>query len=234
MGLPDGVKQRATASVASTHSQVFPTMKLLIATHNRGKLGEYREIFADLLLDLVTLDDVGIRDDVDETGATFAENARLKALQYARQSNLLTLADDSGLEVDALGGEPGIRSKRYAGENASDADRIAFLLSKLRDVPRAQRAARFHCAICIALPNGTLYETDGSCEGEIIFAPRGTNGFGYDPIFLFPERELTMAELSDEEKNRVSHRANAASKAKEILNRLLGGRVFGGLSIPTN
>ncbi len=192
-------------------------MRLLIATHNRGKLKEYREIFADLPLELVTLDDVGMRDDVDETGATFAENARLKAMQFARQSNLLTLADDSGLEVDALGGEPGVRSKRYAGENATDAERIAFLLEKLREVPRAERAARFRCAICIAMPNGTLYETAGACEGEIIFAPRGTNGFGYDPIFLFPDRGVTMAELSDEEKNKISHRANAASKARAVL-----------------
>ncbi|MBI3913044.1 MAG: XTP/dITP diphosphatase [Chloroflexi bacterium] len=195
-------------------------MRLLIATHNRGKFKEYREIFADLPLDLVTLDDVGIRDDVDETGATFAENARLKAAHSARQSNLLTLADDSGLEVDALGGEPGVRSKRYAGENATDAERIAFLLDRMREVPRAERAARFRCTICIAMPDGTLYETDGSCEGEIIFAPRGTNGFGYDPIFLFPERGVTMAELSDEEKNKISHRAHAAQGARTILQQI--------------
>ena len=195
-------------------------MRLLIATHNRGKLIEYRELLAGLPYELVTLDDVGIREDVEETGTTFAENAHLKALAYARQSGLLTLADDSGLEVDALGGEPGVRSKRYAGEDASDADRNAFLLSKLREVPRGKRSARFRCVICIASPRDETWESDGTCEGEIIFEPRGTNGFGYDPVFYFPERGVTMAELPSEEKNRVSHRAKAAEGAREILERL--------------
>ncbi len=197
-------------------------MKLLIATHNRGKLKEYHELLAGLPLDLVTLDEVGIRDDAEENGATFAENARRKAVAYARQSDLLTLADDSGLEVDALGGEPGVRSRRYAGENANDADRIAFLLSQLREVPRGMRSARFRCAICIASPRGETWETQGTCEGEIIFEPRGTNGFGYDPIFYFPERGATMAELPTAEKNRVSHRARAAMGAKKILQGLSG------------
>lgn len=192
-------------------------MRLLIATHNRGKLTEYQEMLADLPLELVTLDDVGIRDDVEETGATFAENARVKAVEYARRSGLLTLADDSGLEVDALGGEPGVRSKRYAGENKSDPERIAFLLDKLRGVPRDQRRARFRCAIAIGSPRGEVREGDGACEGVIEFAPRGTNGFGYDPVFLFPERGLTMAELSSEEKNRISHRARATEQARKIL-----------------
>ena len=140
-------------------------MRLLIATHNRGKLIEYQEMLDDHF-ELVTLDDVGIRDDVDETGVTLAENARLKAIAYARPSGLLTLADDSGLEVDALGGEPGVYSKRYAGENKSDAERNVFLLNKLRDVPRGKRSARFRCAIAIATPDGKLWETDGACEGE--------------------------------------------------------------------
>ncbi|MBI5305308.1 MAG: XTP/dITP diphosphatase [Chloroflexi bacterium] len=192
-------------------------MKLLIATHNRGKLREYQEIFAGLPYELVTLDDVGIQDDVEETGATFAENAHLKATAYARASGLLTLADDSGLEVDALGGEPGIRSKRYAGDDASDAARVVFLLDKLRDVPRAQRAARFRCVIVLASPRGDTRECAGACEGEIAFAPRGANGFGYDPVFLFSERGLTMAELSSAEKNRISHRARAAEHARELL-----------------
>jgi XTP/dITP diphosphohydrolase len=195
-------------------------LKLLIATHNHGKLKEYHELFADLPFELLTLDDVGIPDDVEETGETFAENARIKAVEYATQSGLLTLADDSGLEVDALGGEPGVRSKRYAGDGASDSDRIVFLLDKLRTVPRGQRAARFRCVICIASPNGKLHEADGRCEGEIIFEPRGTNGFGYDPVFLFAERGLTMAELSSEEKNLISHRARAADGARKILSEL--------------
>ena len=196
-------------------------MRLLIATHNRGKLIEYQEMFADLLFELVTLDDVGIRDDVAENGATFAENARVKALDYARASGLLTLADDSGLEVGALGGEPGVRSRRYAGENKSDAERIAFLLDKLRDVPPGKRAARFRCAIALATPDGKLWEAEGTCEGKIAFEPRGKNGFGYDPIFEIAERGARMAELSTAEKNKVSHRAHAAEKARDILAKIV-------------
>ncbi len=196
-------------------------MRLLIATHNRGKLIEYQELFAGLPLDLVTLDEVGIREDVEENGRSFAENARIKALAYAKQSRLLTLADDSGLEVDALNGEPGVYSKRYAGENVTDAERNEFLLDKLRDVPRGQRTARFQCAIAIARPDGEMWETSGTCEGEILFAPRGTHGFGYDPIFFFPTLGKTMAELSTEEKNRVSHRARAGEKAKLLLENVM-------------
>ncbi len=195
-------------------------MRLLIATHNRGKLIEYRDLFAGLSLELVTLDDIGIGDDVPETGATFAENARAKAMAYARASGLLTLADDSGLEVDALGGEPGVQSKRYAGANQSDAERNAFLLAKLREVPAGARAARFRCAIAIASPRGEVWETDGTCEGEIAFEPRGTNGFGYDPIFQIAGRGVRMAELTTAEKNRVSHRARAGRRAREILERI--------------
>ena len=196
-------------------------MRLLIATHNRGKLIEYQEMFADLPFDLVKLDDVGIGDDVAETGATFAENARAKAEAYARQSGLLTLADDSGLEVDALGGEPGVRSKRYAGATKSDAERIAFLLDKLRNVPASKRVARFQCAIALATPDGKLWETAGACEGEIALEPRGENGFGYDPIFQVAARGARMAELSTAEKNKVSHRARAAEKARKILEKMV-------------
>ncbi|MBI5649154.1 MAG: RdgB/HAM1 family non-canonical purine NTP pyrophosphatase [Chloroflexi bacterium] len=193
------------------------SIRLLIATHNRGKLREYQEMFADPAIELVTLDDVGIRDDLEETGATFAANARLKARGYARASGLLTLADDSGLEVDALGGEPGVRSKRYAGENKSDTERVIFLLEKLRAAPRGKRTARFQCAIAIAAPRGELWECAGVCEGEIAFAPRGSNGFGYDPIFYLPARGVMLAELSAAEKNQISHRARAAAHAKIIL-----------------
>ncbi len=197
-------------------------MRLLIATHNRGKLVEYQEILAGLPFELATLNDVGIREDVPENGATFAENARIKAMAYAPQSGLLTLADDSGLEVDALGGEPGIYSRRYAGENATDAERIAFLLDKLRDVPAGKRSARFRCVIVIAKPNGDMWQSEGTCEGEIISAPRGMNGFGYDPIFYFPTLARTMAELPPEEKNRISHRARAAEGARRILGQIAG------------
>lgn len=198
-------------------------MRLLIATHNRGKLVEYQEMFADAF-ELVTLDDVGIREDVAETGASFAENARVKAVAYARTSGLLTLADDSGLQVDALGGEPGVYSKRYAGDDKSDADRIVFLLAKLRNVPRGKRSARFRCAIAIASPRGELWECEGTCEGEIEFAPRGTNGFGYDPVFFVVERGVTMAELSSADKNKISHRARAAAGAREILSKIIARR----------
>lgn len=198
------------------------SMRLLMATHNRGKVAEFRELFAGLPLDLVTLDDAGIRGDVEETGSSYAENARIKALEYARQSGLLTLADDSGLEVDALGGQPGVRSHRFAGENKTDAERVAFLLDKLREVPHSQRTARFRCAIAIADPQGRVRECSGECEGRIRFEPRGSNGFGYDPIFDLPDRGMTMAELPDAEKNKISHRARAAARARVILKGLEG------------
>jgi|SRR5581483_11307427 XTP/dITP diphosphohydrolase len=198
-------------------------MKLLIATHNRGKLREFAEILRDLPLELVTLNDVGIADDVEETGATFEENARLKALTYAAQSGLLTLADDSGLQVDALGGEPGVYSKRYAGEGKSDAERNAYLLEKLREVPQEKRTARFRCVIVIADAQGQTWTSEGTCEGEIALAPRGTNGFGYDPIFIVRDAGKHMAELSNQEKNRVSHRGRAAVGARKILEQRLRG-----------
>jgi XTP/dITP diphosphohydrolase len=154
---------------------------------------------------------------VAETGETFEENATLKATAFAAAGGRLALADDSGLEVDALGGEPGTRSHRYAGENADDADRIVFLLDKLRDVPEEKHAARFRCVIAIAEPGGRVVLCEGECRGVIISTPRGSHGFGYDPIFYLPELGKTMAELTLEEKNRISHRARAASKAREIL-----------------
>ncbi len=198
-------------------------MRLLIATHNRGKLIEYQELLTGLPFELATLNDVGIQEDVAENGATFEENARIKALTYAPQSGLLTLADDSGLEVDALGGAPGIYSRRYAGENATDPERIALLLNRMRQVPAGKRTARFRCAIVIAKPNGDMWQTEGTCEGEIAFAPRGTNGFGYDPIFEFPTNGKTMAELAAAEKNRISHRARAAEGARTILAQIAKG-----------
>lgn len=195
-------------------------MKLLVATHNRGKLFEYRELLGNLPLEFLTLDDVGIAHDVEETGASFAENARLKAQSYAEQSGLVTLADDSGLEVDALGGEPGVRSRRYAGENKTDAERNAYLLGRLRGVPREQRSARFRCVIAIADPRGEVWTSEGTCEGRIAFDERGTHGFGYDPVFIVAPRGVRMAELDPAEKNRISHRGRAAAGAREILARL--------------
>ncbi len=197
------------------------TKKLLIATHNRGKLSEYQEILEDLDVELVTLDDVGISHDVEETGTTFEENARLKAEQYATQSGLVTIADDSGLEVDALGGEPGVYSKRYAGEGKTDAERNEYLLDKLREVPRERRNARFRCVIAMAKPDGTIRFAEGVCEGEVAYEPRGTSGFGYDPVFIAAGGERHLAEFSSTEKNRISHRGRAAERARPMLKEII-------------
>jgi XTP/dITP diphosphohydrolase len=199
-------------------------MKLLVATRNPGKLREFQQLLDQPGLELVTLDQVGIQDDVEESGETIAENARLKALAYARQSGMLVLADDSGLEVDALGGEPGVYSKRYAGGGKTDADRNAFLLDTLSAVPPGGRTARFRCVIVIADASGRTWESEGTCEGVIAFEARGTNGFGYDPIFVVGERGKHLAELSDDDKNRVSHRGRAAQGAREILARIAEAR----------
>ena len=195
--------------------------KLLIATHNAGKLREYRQLLADLPVEITSLEAEGITEQVEERGRSFVENAVQKATAYARLSGLWTWADDSGLEVDALGGEPGVRSARYAGPDASDEDRYRLLLQRMRDVPQGQRSARFRCAVAIATPDGHVEIAEGSCEGEIALAPRGTHGFGYDPVFYLPEYGLTMAELPPEEKNKISHRARAARIARNLLSRML-------------
>ncbi len=191
--------------------------KLLLGTNNQAKIREYRSLLADLPYRLVTLAEQGITTAVDETGKTLEENARLKATRLAAESRLLTLADDSGLEVDALGGEPGPLSARYAGENASDSDRIDYLLARLRDVPWARRTARFRCVIAVAAPDGEVALCTGECPGLITFAPRGEYGFGYDPVFYLPEMERTMAELPPEVKDRISHRGQAARQVGRIL-----------------
>jgi len=191
--------------------------KLLLATNNQGKVREYQSLLQNLPLELVTLAEQGITTVVDEVGETLEENARLKAITLARESQLLALADDSGLEVDALGGEPGRLSARYAGEGASDKDRVSYLLSRLRDVPWEKRSARFRCVIALATPGGEVGLCDGECRGFIIFEPRGEQGFGYDPIFYFPQLDRTMAELPLEIKNQVSHRGQAARKVHQVL-----------------
>jgi len=194
--------------------------KLLIATGNRAKIREYSELLKGAPYVLTTVADEGIDVDVEETGQTLEENAELKAIAYAAQSQSLVAADDSGLEVDALGGEPGPLSARYAGENASDQEKVAFLLSRLKGVPWEKRSARFRCVIAIASPHGMTQLCEGECQGYISFEPRGDQGFGYDPVFYLPELDKTMAELSMEEKNQVSHRSRAARKALEALNNL--------------
>jgi XTP/dITP diphosphohydrolase len=194
--------------------------RLLVATNNPGKLAEYRELLAGLPAELTYLPDVGLNFAVTETGATFEENAILKARAYAAASGRLTLADDSGLEVDALNGEPGVRSARYAGPHTNDVANYRLLLHRLAGVPWERRGARFRCVIAIATPDGTVRTSEGECPGVIGFEPRGSYGFGYDPVFYMPEFHLTMAELPVEVKNQVSHRARAALKAREVLQQL--------------
>lgn len=191
--------------------------KLLVATHNQGKVREYRELLAGLPLEVTYLDAEGIALEVAETGQTFAENAQLKATTYARVSGLWTWADDSGLEVDALGGAPGVLSARYAGEGASDADRYRKLLDALIGVPWARRTARFRCVVALTTPGGEIRASDGACAGIITFGPAGSNGFGYDPVFYLPDRGQTMAQLPTEVKNEISHRGRAARAAQAQL-----------------
>jgi XTP/dITP diphosphohydrolase len=193
--------------------------KLLLATNNRGKVDEYRRLLKDIPFELVTLADAGITAEVDEVGESLEDNARIKATILAGRSGLLAMADDSGLEVDALGGEPGRLSARYAGEGASDKDRVNYLLSRLKDVPWEKRTARFRCVIAIATPSGEVALCSGECRGLITLEPKGSQGFGYDPIFYLPELGKTMAELPMEVKNQISHRGQAARKAYQVLNR---------------
>ncbi len=191
--------------------------RLLIATKNPAKVREYSRLLQGIPYEIVTLAEEGIYQVVDETGETLEENATLKAKSYACQSNLLTLADDSGLEVDALGGEPGVLSARFAGEGASDNERIDYLLAKLTSIPWEERTARFRCIIAIASPQGEVELCQGECRGIIAYEPKGENGFGYDPIFYLHRLEKTMAELTMDEKNEVSHRGQAVRKACRVL-----------------
>jgi len=194
--------------------------KLLLATNNQAKVGEYKSLLHSLPYELVTLAEQGITTVVSEVGETLEENARLKATLLADKSRLLALADDSGLAVDALGGEPGLLSARYAGENASDKDRVSYLLSRLKGVPWQKRSACFRCVIAIATPDGEVEFCSGECRGMITLDPRGEQGFGYDPIFYLPELDKTMAELPLETKNQISHRGQAARKVYQVLERL--------------
>ena len=202
--------------------------ELLIATRNEGKLIEVREMLSELPLQFLSLRDFPDTVTVDETATSFAENASLKARGYALQTGAFTLADDSGLEVDALGGEPGVRSARYAGEAASDFDRVQRLLSNLAAFDRTARTARFVTAVALADPQGTILNLSiGTCEGTITETPRGENGFGYDPIFIPRGYEQTFAELGSDVKNRISHRANALEQAGEYLRSLTGEMAAG-------
>ena len=200
-------------------------MKLLIATNNRGKVKEIERMLNLPGLELVTPVEAGLSADfdVEETGLTYAENAILKAVQYAQATSLMALADDSGLEVAALNGEPGIYSKRYAGPGVTDAGRIAFLLDKLKDVPDDELGAQFVAVVALAGPDGQIMETqEGICEGTLTRQPRGSLGFGYDPIFVVADAQgRTMAELPDLEKDAVSHRGRAIARIKPLIERYL-------------
>jgi XTP/dITP diphosphohydrolase len=193
--------------------------ELVVATKNPGKLRELRALLGDLPLELRSADDIP---DVDETGTTFAENAELKVRAAVAWSGAWALADDSGLEVDALDGRPGVYSNRFAGENTTEQQRNHRLLELLADVPRERRTARYRAAVALAAPDGRIWITEGTCEGVIVDEPRGENGFGYDPHFYLPEWGKTMAELDPDTKNRISHRARALAAARTMLERLCG------------
>jgi XTP/dITP diphosphohydrolase len=196
--------------------------KLCIATNNRGKQVEFRELLADWGGEIVFPQELGLRLDVEESGDSFAEIAALKAAAYAAASDLPCLADDSGLEVDALDGAPGIYTARYAGLGASDADRYHKLLNALAAVPKGRRGARFRCAVVLVRPGHAQAQiAEGTCEGWIAFEPSGNAGFGYDPVFYVPEYGCTMAELPREVKNQISHRARAIAAARPLLAALL-------------
>jgi XTP/dITP diphosphohydrolase len=182
----------------------------VVATRNAGKLREFRSLLLPLKCTVLGLADLSLESEIEESGSSFAENARLKAIGFSRITRYPVLADDSGLEVTALGGAPGIRSARYAGEGASDADRIRKLLREIRDAGGG-REARFVCALALAQEGLLIREAEGACCGTIIDEPRGANGFGYDPVFLLSDLGKTFAELDEEEKNRHSHRAKAVA-----------------------
>jgi XTP/dITP diphosphohydrolase len=193
---------------------------LLLGTRNPGKIYEIKIIIGDLALELRSLNDFPNVAVAEENADTYGENAIAKAQFYARETGLPALADDSGLEVEALGGAPGVISARYAGEHATDADRRQLLLSELAKTGSQNRRARFVCAIAVANPNGdVLNVSEGICEGTITFAPRGSNGFGYDPLFIPDGYDQTFAELSDEVKNQISHRARALMKLRASWNK---------------
>ncbi|MCO6452088.1 MAG: RdgB/HAM1 family non-canonical purine NTP pyrophosphatase [Caldilineales bacterium] len=198
----------------------MPT-QLLVATRNPGKVREYEELLAELPVQITWLEEQGIEREVEETGATFQENAILKAMEYARASGLLTWADDSGLEVDALDGWPGVASARHAGPDASDSDRVDILLERLGDLPYHLRAAVFRCVVAVATPDEVIFTADGVSSGVITPNPRGSNGFGYDPVFFVPKYGRTYAQLDAAEKHSISHRGRAARRAKVLLARYL-------------
>lgn len=194
---------------------------IVIATRNKGKAREFEALFNKKGFAVKTLLDFPEVPDVEETGETFQENALLKAETIAEKFDTLVLADDSGLVVKALHGQPGVYSARYAGEEKNDAKNNAKLLNELADMKGNDRQAKFHCSLALAAPDADSLVIDGELDGEIAGVPQGDNGFGYDPLFFIPEKECTMAELSEEEKNKISHRAVALKKLESVLDEWL-------------
>jgi XTP/dITP diphosphohydrolase len=193
--------------------------RILIATSNSGKLREIKELLKDLPAEFLSINDFPDTPEVEEDGYSYTENALKKAAVYSSHTSLPTIAEDSGLEVEALNGMPGMLSARYAGFNASDAERIAKLLREMNGIPEEKRRARYVCSAVFATPEGERYISEGKVEGIILTQPRGTAGFGYDPVFFVPEYKMTMAELPLEIKNKISHRARAILPLKDkILN----------------
>ncbi len=192
-------------------------MDLLIATGNPGKVREYDELLSGLPVSCIGPADLGINLEVDESGSTYEQNAVIKAVAFAQASGLVTLADDSGLEVEALDGRPGIHSARYGGPGLSDTNRWQRLLEELSNVPWEGRTARFRCVIAVATPDAHVTTVSGACEGIIAFGAAGESGFGYDPIFYLPDQACTMAEIPARLKNQISHRGRAASAVRPII-----------------
>lgn len=194
--------------------------EVIIATKNAGKAKEFEHLLEKLGYTVKTLLDFPEIEDIDETGHTFEENAILKAEAVASHLNKMVIADDSGLVIDALDGRPGVYSARYAGEAKNDQANIDKVLSELAGVAEEKRTARFYCALAVAAPNKETFTVHGTCEGMILTEQRGTNGFGYDPIMYIPDKQKTMAQLSPEEKNQISHRANALKSLEAKMNTL--------------
>ena len=195
--------------------------RLLLATRNPGKLEEFEDLFSELAFDWSTLNEMGYSEEAKEEGETFEQNAAAKALTYARLAGCLTLADDSGLEVDALNGHPGVRTARFGGSNLTPEERFQYLLSIMDGIPDNQRRARFYCVIAIAKPGELVGTAHGICKGAIATRPHGSGGFGYDPVFYPSNLEKTMAELTFEEKQKISHRAMAAGRIKPLLMKIV-------------
>ena len=193
---------------------------LLLGSSNPGKLREMRQLLAGMPYRVLGPADVGLRDTPEETGTTFTENAILKARHYAEKSGLLAVADDSGLSVEALGGGPGLYSSRFGGEGATDEERNRLLLERLAGLPPERRGARFTSAVAAARDGRVLFQAEENVEGRIVEAPRGGNGFGYDPVFFYPPFGKTFGEVSGEEKDRVSHRGKSFARLREFLRSL--------------